>query len=65
MNAQIEYEGEKYRLTSMNVITKTCKLENKENAIFITIDDLLNKGVFKTAEKKTDKNEKTKELPQR
>ena len=27
MNGVVEYEGEKYRITSMNVIAKTCKLE--------------------------------------
>lgn len=44
MNSMIEYEGNKYRLTSMNVINRTCKLENRENAQFITIDELLEKG---------------------
>ena len=31
MNAQAEYEGKLYRVTSMNVINGTAKLENQEN----------------------------------
>lgn len=46
MNGVVEYEGERFRLTSMNVIAKTCKLENPEHAIFITLDELRTKGKF-------------------
>lgn len=63
LNAQVEYEGVKYRVTSMNVISKTCKLENKETAIFISLEDLMKNGIFKSPVKKENsKNEKTKEL---
>ncbi len=67
LNAQVEYEGENYRVTSMNVIARTCKLENKQNAIFISLDDLLAKGHFKQAQTKRPevKDEKTEELPKR
>ncbi len=47
MNSQIEFEGRMYRLTSMNVITRQIKLENKENAVFMSIDDLLSKTSYK------------------
>ncbi len=47
INSQVEYEGNHYRITSMNVIARNCKLENKETAIYISLDDLLNHGVFK------------------
>ena len=47
MNAQLEYEGKLYRLTSMNVITGQCKIENKENALFMTIEEMLQKTVVK------------------
>ncbi|MCF0114678.1 MAG: hypothetical protein HUJ56_04940, partial [Erysipelotrichaceae bacterium] len=50
MNASIEYEGERYRVTSMNVISNQAKLENKETAIFITLDELLEKGIVKKGE---------------
>ena len=52
MNSQVEYEGEKYRLTSMNVIAKTCKLDNPEHTIYITLEDLKNKGKYDHTVKK-------------
>lgn len=54
-NAQVEYEGKMYRMTSMNVINRTCKLENRETALFITLDDLIEKGIFKKREVKPNK----------
>ena len=44
INSYIEYEGERYKLTSMNIIVRNCKLENKEHAVFISLDDLLKNG---------------------
>lgn len=52
LNSQVEYEGNLYRITSMNVIGGTCKLENREMAQFITLEELLKNGVFKKVEKK-------------
>ena len=53
LNSYIEYEGEKFKLTSMNVIVRNCKLENREHAIFISLDDLSKNGkVLKPNEKK-------------
>ncbi len=53
LNSYIEYEGEKFKLTSMNVIVRNCKIENREHAIFISLDDLLKNGkVLKPNEKK-------------
>lgn len=53
LNSYIEYDGEKFKLTSMNVIVRNCKLENREHAIFISLDDLLKNGkVLKPNEKK-------------
>lgn len=53
LNSYIEYESEKFKLTSMNVIVRNCKLENREHAIFISLDDLLKNGkVLKPNEKK-------------
>lgn len=54
INAHVEYEGNKYRLTSMNIIAGTAKLENQDQAIYITLDDLLKKGKFpKKAQEKS------------
>ncbi len=33
------YKEEEYKITSMNVLSKTMKLENKENSVFITFDE--------------------------
>lgn len=35
------YHDEEFKITSMNVLTKTIKLENKENTVFITLDEYL------------------------
>ena len=55
LNAQVEYEGEVYRVTSMNVIQKTCKLENKTNSLFITLDELEEKGKYRASVNKIKK----------
>ena len=55
LNSQVEYEGERYRITSMNVIAKNCKLENAEHAIFISLDELVKKGKYNKPVKKEDK----------
>ena len=52
LNSTVEYEGEKFRITSMNVISKNCKLENSDHALFITLDELVEKGVFNKQNKK-------------
>lgn len=46
LNSLVEYENEKFRITSMNIIAKTCKLENKEHTIFISLDDLVKSGKY-------------------
>ena len=57
LNSQVEYEGEMFKVTSMNIIAKNCKLENHEHAIFITLDDLLTNGKFtKVQEDKQETN---------
>ena len=41
MNAQVEYQGQKYRITSMNVLNGTAHLANKENAIDLTLEEMM------------------------
>lgn len=48
MNEQLEYQGKKYRVTSMNIISQTAKLENREEAIHITLEQLINDTSFAT-----------------
>ena len=59
MNAQVEYEGERFRITSMNVINQTCKLENPEHAIFISLQDLVQKGKYNKQNQKTESEEES------
>ena len=63
LNSQVEYEGERYRVTSMNVITKNCKLENPDHAIYISLEDLVKKGKYnrKTAVKNESEEESVAE----
>ena len=63
MNAQVEYEGKLYRVTSMNVINGTAKLENRENVQFITLADLMEKGVFRRPEAQNAKNKEKENRP--
>ena len=54
LNSQIVFEGNKYRISSMNVLQKQAKLENREEVRFVSFDELWpNKG---------EKHEKTKKL---
>lgn len=55
INAQVEYEGQTYRVTSMNVIAKQAKLENREHVQFISLDDLRTKAKVKKAEENAPK----------
>lgn len=56
LNSQVEYEGVRYRITSMNVIAKNCKLENPDNAIFISLDDLLKYGKYNKVVEKVEES---------
>jgi len=38
-NELIDYKGKKYRVTSMNLLTKQCKLESREEALFLDFDE--------------------------
>lgn len=40
MNSQVQYQGKTYRMTSLNVLTNQVKIENKEEAIFLKIEEL-------------------------
>ncbi|MEE8807972.1 MAG: regulatory iron-sulfur-containing complex subunit RicT [Lactimicrobium sp.] len=45
MGSQVEYEGEIYRITNMNVMSNEAKLENHENTVFLTLDELREKAI--------------------
>lgn len=39
LGQRCKYKDEEFKITSMNVLSKTMKLENKENSVFITFDE--------------------------
>jgi cell fate regulator YaaT (PSP1 superfamily) len=45
MGSQVEYDGEVYRVMSMNVIGDEAKLENRDEVIFVSLKDLREKGI--------------------
>lgn len=40
LNSQIEYNGSNYRITGMNVLQKQAKLENREETLFVSFEEL-------------------------
>lgn len=40
LNSQIEYKGSRYRITSLNVLLKQAKIENKEDIQFLDFSEL-------------------------
>ena len=40
LNTLVYYENEKYRLTSLNVLSSTARISNKENSIDLSIEEL-------------------------
>ena len=39
LGLRCKYKDEEFKITSMNVLSKTMKLENKDNSVFITFDE--------------------------
>ena len=62
LNSTINYMGEDYKITGINLFTKVLKIENKENVNFINISDLapknkqIEKKVYQTPKQDTNKN---------
>jgi len=50
LNSKLEYEGEIYRLSSMNVLERKCKLENQDHVLFLDLDDVLSRAKYKKVE---------------
>lgn len=42
MNEQLEYQGKKYRVSSMNILNKLARIENREETINLTFEQLIN-----------------------
>ena len=46
INSTVEFENEIYKLSSLNIISRKCKLENDNRVIYIPLDDLLSRGKY-------------------
>jgi len=67
INAHVNYDGINYRISSMNVLSDTCKLENKEGAIYPLLSQVIENGKFKVpvkqnGNKKTSKTNQKEEI---
>ena len=40
LNASVEYQGQRYRITSMNLLNQTAHIANRENAVDMTLAEL-------------------------
>lgn len=55
LNSTVEYEGEKYKLVSMNVINHTCRIENSEASLTVDLKDFKKKAKYNLNKKEGDK----------
>lgn len=60
MNAQVVYNGERFRIQGMNLLNQTAKLGNKENMVIIPLDEL--KELMNQMPKENTHHEKSKEF---
>jgi cell fate regulator YaaT (PSP1 superfamily) len=56
INAHVNYDGVNYRIHSMNVLSDTCKLDNREGAIYPALSQVVANGKFKVPLKPTAAN---------
>ena len=61
LNGFVEYDGKRYRITSINVINRTCKLENPDDALFLSLDDLMKYGKYQKDPKQNKDTKGTEE----
>ena len=58
INANVEYEGIRYKLNSLNVINRTCRLVNQDTAITLTIEELVKNGKYQINKKDNKESDK-------
>ena len=46
LNSNVEYEGERYKLVSMNVINQTCRIENGDTSLPVDLKDFKKKAKY-------------------
>ena len=61
LNASVEYDGQRYRITSMNLLNQTARISNRENAIDMTLAELKAHLHIEDAPEETAENEEQTE----
>ena len=51
LGQRVKYKDDEFKITSMNVLSKTMKLENKENSVFITFEEYFKEVTYATPTK--------------
>lgn len=46
LNSNVEYEGERYKFVSMNVINQTCRIENGDTSLTVDLKDFKKKAKY-------------------
>lgn len=59
INSQINYEGKRFRVSGLNVLSQQAKLENREEVHFLPFEE-----AFKDYKKEVKRNETSKKLPE-
>ena len=54
LNSLVEFEGAKYKLTSMNVINGTCRIENQETSLNVSLKEFKKKAKYNIQKKEGD-----------
>lgn len=55
LNATVEFEGAKYKLTSMNVINDSCRIENAETSLNVSLKEFKKKAKYNLNKKEGEK----------
>lgn len=63
IGSKLIFEDNQYTLSAINVLTRTCKLENPENVLFVELDAVFAKAKF--LGRKKEEHETSKELQKR
>ena len=46
LNSTIEFDNNKYRISSINAVSRLCRLDNNSSSIYVSMDELKKKGKF-------------------
>ncbi len=61
LNASVEYQGQRYRITSMNLLNQTVHIANRENAVDMTLAELKSHLHIEDAPDNSERTEETED----